>query len=124
MHLGIGLPLTDDKVYVAFLDSWVLLDKPTFVYLKPQFPAGSTNSIAAVRNDIVQQALQNGVTHLLMMDTDQTFPADLIETLLAHDKPIVAAKVHRRYPPFDPILYYKKDEKFFWYLKKIGEIKG
>ena len=109
--LGIGLPLTSDKVYSQFLDSWTLTEKPDFVYHRPQFPAGPTTSIAEIRNDIVTQALESGVTHLLQLDTDQTYPPDLIKRLLSHNLPIVSAKVHRRYPPFDPILYRGPVEK-------------
>ena len=40
-----------------------------------------------------------------MMDTDQVYPFETIPRLLSHNKDIVAAKVHRRYPLFDPIMY-------------------
>lgn len=123
--LGIGIPLTDRKVFMLFFLSWVFLDIPrpwTFFY--PRFPG----HISDVRNDIVAQALNVGCTHLLMMDTDQTFPPDIIHRLLSHDKDVVAGRVHRRYPPFDPIMYrgelhkYKhvSDEDIF--SKKLIEV--
>ena len=46
-----------------------------------------------------------GCTHILMMDTDQIYATtDMIKKMLAHNKPVVGAKVHRRYPPFDALL--------------------
>jgi hypothetical protein len=51
-----------------------------------------------------------------MMDTDQVYhDTDLISRLLAHGKDIVGGKVHRRYPPFEPILnvggYHVSDDE-------------
>lgn len=104
MKLAIGLPAVSDMVHTTFLDSWTLMVKPEFIYCRPSFPAGPTSDICAIRNNLVQQALEDDVTRLLQLDTDQAYPSDLISKLLGHKLPIVAAKVHRRYPPFDPIL--------------------
>lgn len=113
--LAIGLPLVDAKVPSQFLDSWVTLQKPAFVYCRPMFPTGFGGDIATVRNDIVEQALVRGCTHLLFMDTDQTYPIDTIEKLISHDKDIVGAKVHIRYPPFHPTLFkYDKGEDDYY----------
>jgi len=101
IKLGIGLPLTDDKVYTQFLDSWIQMETPDrWVYCRPQFKG----PIDAVRNHIVEEALDWDCTHLLMLDTDQEHPPDVVMKLLSHDLPIVGAKVYRRYPPYDPIL--------------------
>ena len=100
--LGIGLPLTDEKVYSQFLDSWVQMEIPPGIwhYGRPQF----RGPIDQVRNYLVRDALDAGCTHLIMLDTDQIYPPDTITRLLAHDKDIVGAKVYRKYPPYDPIL--------------------
>jgi len=98
--LGIGFPLTDIKVYTSFLASWTAMEKGSFTFLMPTFPG----QIEAIRNDIVIQALRENCTHLLMMDTDQNYPSDAIPKLLSHKKDVVAASVHRRYPPFDMIM--------------------
>lgn len=101
IKLGIAIPLTDDKCYSSFFDSFVLLDKPPFTYIRPMGYA----PIDKVRNDLVRQALECKCTHLLMMDSDQVYPSDTITKLLTHDLDVVSAKVHRRYPPFDGLLY-------------------
>lgn len=102
VKLGIGWPLTNEMIHSKFVISWVLMEKSGDIsFFLPQFPGPIDN----VRNQIVEQALQSECTHLLMMDTDQTYPVNLIPKLISHNLPIVAAKVHRRYPLFDPILY-------------------
>lgn len=118
IKLGIGLPLVDQKVYVHFLDSFVRLQKPdNWVYLRPEFPS---LNIASVRNAIVRQAQENGVTHLLMMDTDQTYEPNIIGNLLGdmvkNDIMVLGGRVHRRYPPYDPILYKLDKELNKYYL--------
>ena len=109
--LAIALPLTDDKVYASFLDSFILLDKPSYTYLRPQFPG----NIDAIRNNLVTQALDENCTHLFLTDTDQTLPTNTLIKLISHNLDIVTAKVHRRYPPFDPILMRWDDEAKQYY---------
>jgi GT2 family glycosyltransferase len=102
--LGIGFPITDVKVYTSFMVSWTLMDKPDYTLLMPKFPG----PIDKIRNNLVTQALNENCTHLLMMDTDQNYPKDVIPKLLSHKKEVVAVGIHRRYPPFDIILYRGK----------------
>lgn len=111
--LAIAVPLTDQWVYTQFFFSFVKViteymtilvnnGKPiSFDVLMPDFPC----QIDAARNNLVQQALLAGCTHILMMDTDQVYKTDnMINKMLAHDKPVVGARVHRRYFPFDPLM--------------------
>jgi len=111
--LAIAVPLTDDKVYNQFLFSFVKVVTEYMSSLAnagkqincdiifPDFPC----QIDAARNNLVQQAMNLGCTHILMMDSDQIYKTDnMIEKMLAHNKPVLGARVHRRYPPFDPLL--------------------
>ena len=111
--LAIAVPLTDEMVYRHFFFSFVkviteymitLVEKGksiSFDVLMPDFPC----QVDAARNNLVNQALLLGCTHILMMDTDQIYATtDMIDKMLAHKKPVVGAKVHRRYPPFDALL--------------------
>lgn len=102
-RLGIGIPHTEKTMNPYFFDSFVTMDKPDFVYMRPPF--SGYFGMDEARNSLVTQAFDNGCSHLLMMDTDQTYQADTIPLLLRHNKPVVACLVHRRYPPFDPIMY-------------------
>lgn len=58
------------------------------------------------RNKIVADVLEKdpGASHILFIDDDMTFPPDLLERLLAHDKDMVVANAHRKYPPYVPVV--------------------
>lgn len=103
--IAIGFPLVDATVPVQFFTSFACMDKPEqYTLLVPQFPHGPwTGSIADARNSLVQQALDNGASHLLMLDTDQTYPPDCLTRLLSHGVDVCGVRVHRRWMPFDPI---------------------
>jgi len=103
--LGIALPLTSTQVYTQFMFSFLTMNKPDFQLLVPE----GAGNIDTVRNGLVSQALRNGCSHLAFMDTDQIYPQDALMKLLDHDKPFVSGVVHRRYSPFDPILYWYED---------------
>jgi len=101
VKLAICWPVTDPRVYVNFVFSYISLNLPSHDFFVPQFPG----KIDTARNDIVEQALRAGCTHIWMTDTDQIYhDPDTIQRLLDHDLPVVTAPVCRRYPPFDPIL--------------------
>ena len=108
-RLAIASPLTFEMVYSQFhfsaqnvIVNFVANNRDISVdLLVPHFPG----QIDVIRNNLVKQALIMGSTHILMMDTDQVYcDPDMIEKMLAHNKPVVGARVHRRYPPFDPLL--------------------
>jgi len=65
-----------------------------------------------IRNNLVVQAINDRCTHLIMMDTDQVYPVDTVTKLMSHDKNAVGTSVHRRYPPFDNIMYRGKLGKY------------
>jgi hypothetical protein len=113
VKLAIAVPLTDDKVYTQFFFTFIKViteyqsslirsGKPvSFDVVMPDFPG----QIDEIRNNLVHQALILGCTHILMMDTDQLYNTDnMIHKMLAHNKKVLGARVHRRYPPFDPLL--------------------
>lgn len=101
-NLCIGIPLTFPMVPSGFFYSFAHMEKPK-EYTLIHADNGS-GAVDALRNDLVDMALQIGASHLIMMDTDQIYPVETIPRLLSHKLPIVGCVVHRRYPPFDPIL--------------------
>lgn len=52
--------------------------------------------IVSNRTWLVRYAIEQGATHLLFVDADMLFPADLIPKLLAHKKEIVGVKYKKR----------------------------
>jgi hypothetical protein len=55
-----------------------------------------------MRNGLVRQALADGATHLLWVDSDMAFPKDTLHRLLKHDAPIVGANYPQRKRPCKP----------------------
>lgn len=48
------------------------------------------------RNEHLTQALAEGFTHFLSLDDDQTFPADVVERMLASAKPVLACNYRKK----------------------------
>jgi len=105
VKLAIALPISEEKVHTQFFISFLGLDRPEdchVIFPKTQF---HMSDLGKIRTHLCEQAISLGCTHILFMDTDQVYhDTDLIPRLLAHGKDIVGGKVHRRYPPFEPIL--------------------
>ena len=80
----------------------------TFVH--PRIPVyGFASDIAAIRNDLVMQALGLGSTHILFCDSDQGYPPDFILQLASRmitteGMYILCPLVHQRYLPFAPVI--------------------
>lgn len=58
--------------------------------------------LQGMRQKLVQQALDNDATHLLFIDSDQTFPRDLVHRLVAHRKHVVACNIATKKLPSNP----------------------
>ena len=110
--LGIGIPLSFPWVPSSFFHSFVQMERPDFIYIQ-----ADNGPVSGLRNQIVESALAEGCTHLIMMDVDQVYHPKTITSLLSHRLPVVGALVHRRYPPFDSLMLriIEIDEKFNGY---------
>jgi hypothetical protein len=105
VHIGVGIPSnglwnTNFGLCLAALaakfNQWRLgtCKSQTLSFISVQ---GSM--LPQLRERIVLKAQKAGCTHLLMLDSDMTFPPDLIKCLFAHNKDIVAANcVTKRIP--------------------------
>lgn len=60
--------------------------------------------VAYNRNQIVEQALREGHSHLLFIDSDVSFEATALERLLKHDKDIVATAYNFRKLPLESVV--------------------
>ncbi len=55
--------------------------------------------LASMREDLVKQAVEGDATHLLFIDSDQTFPADIFHRMMKWGKQIVAANITTKMLP-------------------------
>lgn len=55
-----------------------------------------------MRNTLAKTAIEMDATHILWLDSDMIFPADTIDRLFAHSKPIVGAGYSQRKRPCKP----------------------
>lgn len=100
--VGICLPIFDRQTSWKFTISFRVMDilcPNTFAW--PQGPG----PMDKIRNTLAKNVLRASATHVFFMDTDQVYPRDTLMRLLAHDLPVVGAKVHRRFNPYEPIMY-------------------
>jgi hypothetical protein len=70
------------------------------------------------RNRIAQQLLNSDYTHVLMLDTDQLHPPDVVERharwVLSDPARLVIGGMHfRRGAPFDPLVFIMGDDGLF-----------
>jgi hypothetical protein len=59
------------------------------------------SGIAQNRNLMAEKAIEMGSTHILTIDSDMTFPGDLLVRLLLRAKDIVGVPYPRRAPPYE-----------------------
>lgn len=59
-------------------------------------------NICQNRHNLVKSAMALGVSHILWLDDDMTFPPDTLERLIRHGLPIVAANCTTRVLPIIP----------------------
>lgn len=55
-----------------------------------------------LRLDLVKRAIKLDCTHLLFVDTDQTFPRDMLHRLIKHDEDVVACNIATKQIPATP----------------------
>jgi hypothetical protein len=123
-NLAVGIPLAGTQMHRSFAASYrqavytyLRMDgAPSLREYEPDVPIGQfSQDIAHNRNDIVRQALKDGVSHVIMLDTDQIYPQNLLIKLAAwaaRGKDVVIGPVHRRYDPFELILMRGEPDKY------------
>lgn len=63
-----------------------------------------------LRNRLMRDAKERGATHLLWIDSDQSFPPDTARRLLAHNLPVVACNIATKKLPSNPTARVKSNE--------------
>jgi len=66
--------------------------------------------VSQLRINLASMALAKGHDWLLWLDTDMHFPDDIVEKLLSHKKPIVAATYSTRYKPQRSVAFTNQND--------------
>lgn len=105
------------KVYIAIITNYEYV--PTYFALNLTEIISSARScgieiiiknirgpaVDSIRNMSVIDALNNGATHIIQLDTDHIYPNDLIYKLALHDKDFVCGITNKRTPPYTQTQY-------------------
>lgn len=95
MKVAICIPVYGDTVRLRFAACLARLG----IYSAPRFTLETlwnSGILPDNRNQLAAQAIQWGADWTLWIDSDQTFPPDTLERLLAHNLPLVGANILRR----------------------------
>lgn len=64
--------------------------------------AKKTSILPKSRQELVEEAIAAKCTHLLFIDSDQTFPGSLVHRLARHNKPVIGCNIATKCLPSDP----------------------
>lgn len=74
--LALAFPLSFPMVPSDFFFGCMMMERPEFLILRAE-----NGPIDTLRNDLVIKAMQNGVTHIIFMDTDMVYHPKTITRL-------------------------------------------
>lgn len=117
----VGVVTGENARRADFYDHFNQIDKPT----NSISIAVHGQSIAHNRNQVVEQALIHGCTHVLFIDDDVICNPDIIFKLLEHKKYIVTGLQLRRNFPHTPLIFkdWIEKEKMFSYYH-LSQLNG
>ena len=121
--LWIGIPCSGETISKYFFFSTLQMFNLKNIFELARYGIGhvitsmiSSFPVDVARNDFVESALKNGADYLMMMDSDMTFPIDMLPNLVKHDKDIITGLYYGRGAPFMPIFYrWVKGENFQYF---------
>jgi len=119
IKLLIAIPCGTPYVPVDFMMSLLAMNKP----VKHTYELTMGIVIDHARNRLVENALKNECTHILFLDSDMTFPTEIISQLLKHDKDIVGGIYVNRHNQNTVVAYKKKKGELYVNLVS-DEFKG
>lgn len=108
LRLVVAIPSTqqweaDFGMSLVFMSNYLVahgVDGFDGMHIRIQNKRGSL--LANMRQGFIEMAVKAEATHLLFIDSDQTFPRDTAHRLLAHKKPVVACNVATKMLPSSP----------------------
>ena len=106
----LGVPLNDERTHTEFAIALRGLDCPPGTELS----RANKRHTAIMRNDLCQEALDGGFSHLYMVDTDMVYPPGALLTKLAADVPVICGLALMRTPPHIPIFSELHEDRWKW----------
>lgn len=103
LKITVGIPMASEYLHKLFVQSLINLQYPENSDI--QMIPLSGFQLPFARNRIVEEALAYGSEYVMFIDSDMTFPPDLILRLLKHDKDLVNALAFRRIHPHYPCIF-------------------
>lgn len=94
---GEAMPIESVRCYGRLLQRLLTNPVPGLAQVSQSMFASSILPYA--RSRVIESALKNGATHILMLDSDMTYPGDLVHRLIAHGRPFVACNATTRRAP-------------------------
>lgn len=105
MRLAICVPARD-QVHTVFAQSLCnLTSRLTRKNIDFELHIICGSVIAESRTALANEAIEHGATHLLWLDSDIQFPANIADKLNSHNKDIVAANYSTRYAPYRSVAF-------------------
>ena len=108
MKILIAIPCME-QIHTQFVKSLLAIDKPDDAEISVRFLPGSL--IYDSRNLLSQEAIRDGHDYVLWLDSDMTFPPDIIQRMLTdmstHNIHMVTGLYVKRTYPTMPVLYSK-----------------
>lgn len=101
----IGVIASDLGRYTLFTSCLLNLRGPVNTEVRWSIGTDFANS----RNRLVTEALESGAEWVWFVDDDNVFDPEILNRLLAHERPIVSALYLSRASPYHPIAYGLKD---------------
>ena len=98
-------------VYADFMWSFISIlskDPPPGTEV---LPVGSKTLIDAARNNIATHAIDGRFTHVMFLDSDQTFLPHTLNTLLSRDKDVITGIYPQRSFYLKPVIYAMGEDK-------------
>ena len=106
-RIALGIPshdtmMTETAISLAALTGYMAHHYIASEQADIRFVSCQGTILGDMRNSIVQKAQDLECTHILWIDADMKFPANGLELLLAHNKPVVGCNYSRRRRPCKP----------------------
>ena len=117
LNVLIGVPCNWPQVPVQFVESLLQLRRP------PRYQVRIVREamLDQMRNRLVEMAIEEGFSHLFMLDVDMLYPASSLVDLIRNDVDIVCGLACRRMAPHVPVCLQPTAERFVYEVQMPEE---